>query len=1259
MKNHKIILFYTITALSLVALVLLGGGIVLHKNQQQQLERDIKIYRDSMAQEAEGLRQSLHQLMSFSRLIAGNPIIINTLDRHLKQEQASEVAVGMVDKNLETIADVENIAAVFLLDLDGLCLYSSKKEAQGLQHDVVLYLHDILSSGHGLYAIMTLETGQTILYDARVVLHGLEPVGLVVLEIRPHFFPLHSLNRSFIAEPPKASDLQIGLSSDNNILFNTVNNTVVALRPLPVFQNGQQAQLPIPSLDFFTYDPRTLFNTGFVQEKNAAGIDYYLFYESLVKPHLSLIHVIKKSWFHTNYRPASSDYSGYIIMLVLMLLIMLTLLYMVTRRHKQALQAAETLKTEAEQRILEKEKYEAIINNNPQGFWLNDFETGRILEVNQSLCTMIGRETQQLVGHRPAEFLRHSSGEPLAHHTRNLSLEGKLRLHDGKDVDVLINSSCILVPSLGKKICFSFFADISERKKEQEQLFLFSQAVEQSASAIVITDHNAQIVYTNHVFSELTGWTREEIYNEDIDVLTGGSREGVLAQEIWEQISQGGTWKGFLRSSKKDGSPYWEGQTICPLYDRTTSKISYYLAIKNDITQRLELEKKFKAQLAKLELVVEHAVIGIVHVVEQRFAWASRAASEMFGYDDTEELYSLYTSVLFENESTHQEVLHGLEQAFGEDKVFHSDRLLCRKDGNLFWCSLTAKIIDPSSTDQGAIWLLKDISRQKEEELQLQLAKERAEQANQAKNDFLANISHEIRTPMNAIIGMSDLALETSLNQEQQYYISTVNKAAGSLMFLLNDILDFSKMESSKLELKSAPFSLEHTIREAIDMVQYLADEKGLNLDYCLEPNVPPLVRGDALRFRQILVNLLNNGIKFSEKGIISVQVAVQDRHWDSIVLACAVRDQGLGIPPEKSANIFEKFVQGDTSSSRDVSGSGLGLTICRRLCNMMGGEISVQSVVNEGSVFTFTVLLETVALEEVAQDQEAIARLQQLRILVVDDNDSNRFLAKALFQRDMHQTAEAGNGLEALQLLLIQDFDLLLMDVQMPVMDGLKVTRIIRACEQKACNLVSEDLDPDLRDKLHQRLRGGHVPIIALTAHDMQEDKQRCLDAGMDGYAIKPFKTDDIYPIYYQVYCQKKNNALHHADAAHYAPIPEDSMDTVPEKDQDLIAKVAEYLKNIYSLEPEQVEQMLQLSAHSIAETLAQAKEAWAGKDLAALSAAGHKAKGILLGVGLKDQADQARQIEAASKEGKDLDYMAILQELEEGLQSLLVLSS
>ena len=400
---------------------------------------------------------------------------------------------------------------------------------------------------------------------------------------------------------------------------------------------------------------------------------------------------------------------------------------------------------------------------------------------------------------------------------------------------------------------------------------------------------------------------------------------------------------------------------------------------------------------------------------------------------------------------------------------------------------------------------------------QLQDARLKAEAASQSKSIFLANMSHEIRTPMSAIIGMTDLALEKAADSQQRKYLETVKLSADSLLSLINDILDFSKIEAGQLELDEHPFILAEAVEAAVRTVSFLSKEKGLVILTEIAEDAPKAVAGDSLRFRQIILNLLSNAIKFSEQGPIRIQVGMADAGPETVTLQVAVIDRGIGIKADKIGTIFSAFSQEDSSVSRRFGGTGLGLAICRQLCELMDGDISVQSEQGKGSTFTFTAIVGRTAempkAAALAVPTESAA-LQPLRVLLVEDNPANRFLLRVVLEKSEHQVTEAFDGLAALNMLLEDDrFDLILSDVQMPRLDGYSLTRIIRACEENG------ELDPEaggkledgMLERLRDRLHGRHRLIIAMTANAMTGDQEKCFAAGMDDYLTKPVNKDQL----------------------------------------------------------------------------------------------------------------------------------------------------
>jgi CheY-like chemotaxis protein len=356
---------------------------------------------------------------------------------------------------------------------------------------------------------------------------------------------------------------------------------------------------------------------------------------------------------------------------------------------------------------------------------------------------------------------------------------------------------------------------------------------------------------------------------------------------------------------------------------------------------------------------------------------------------------------------------------------------------------------------------------------------------------------------------MTHLALDARNAGQQRRLLQTVKQSAEGLLGILNDILDFSKIEAGQLQLDQRPFRLDRLLEALMSIMNVPAVEKGLKLEVLKAPGLPEAFVGDDLRIHQILLNLVGNAIKFTAHGsvILRVKRAAGVQVEGVTRLHFSITDTGIGIAPDKLEDIFKSFEQADTSYAREYGGTGLGLAISRQLTTLMGGTMWVASEPGRGSTFHLTLALEPCAaglVEPAPVDHDHPGpAAKNLRILVVDDNEINREVASMMLEKE-HQVTAAANGLEALEALRVQTFDLVLMDVQMPLMDGLTTTTIIRALEERLP--LKENLPKELIGELGNRLRGGHVPIVAMTAHAMGEDREMCLAAGMDNYITKPF---------------------------------------------------------------------------------------------------------------------------------------------------------
>jgi PAS domain S-box-containing protein len=499
-----------------------------------------------------------------------------------------------------------------------------------------------------------------------------------------------------------------------------------------------------------------------------------------------------------------------------------------------------------------------------------------------------------------------------------------------------------------------------------------------------------------------------------------------------------------------------------------------------------------RTSVLELETIFSTSLVGIILVRDGQIVNANKRMCEMFGYD-REEMINGGVRQFFSGRRAFRRFIRRHLHLLIESNIEQVEYDLKRKNGTFVSCTLSGKAIDRSNLAQGTVWVIEDISRRKAAEYELEHAREAAEAASVAKGEFLANMSHEIRTPMNGIIGLTNILLRQNMPDSQHEHLVLIQRSAIRLMTIINDILDFSKLEAGRFELEQQPFSLRDLLSEVIQPMEPTVRKKNVQLSLEVDPAVPDIIQGDQTKVMQVLTNLIDNSLKFTKNGFVRVEVQLNQQDTSlSGTLLFKVVDSGIGIAPAYSAKVFESFSQADSSHSRTFGGTGLGLSISKGLVELMGGEIWFQSEPEKETCFYFTLPL-TAPEKNVAQPPDRGTTYQWLdstlaqgngkRILVAEDEYINTILISTLLKQANYRVTLVKNGREAVDAWRGGVFDCILMDIQMPKMDGYEAVARIREAE-------SAD---------------EHIPIIAMTAHAMVGDRQKCLVAGMDDYISKP----------------------------------------------------------------------------------------------------------------------------------------------------------
>ncbi len=622
-------------------------------------------------------------------------------------------------------------------------------------------------------------------------------------------------------------------------------------------------------------------------------------------------------------------------------------------------------------------------------------------------------------------------------------------------------------------------------RKRQFQTSLLDQV---NDAIVAVDSKDFRITYCNAAAERLFGWSAPEALGQQYRAVAGTVVTPIERQAIHADILHRGSWNGEIICTNREGKRFVVSVSWSVLRDHA-GNAQGVVGIHRDITAPKQMEQALRATQDRLKLAQSALSLGAweVDLVSQTVE-CSEQLLHLYGIHQPRERLSLAEWHSYIHPDDRERKIAEVRAHFEEREPFDQQYRVTWPDGSLHWFHSKALVIfDDQGRAVRVVGVDFDVTAHKRIEEELARAKEAAEAASRAKSEFLANMSHEIRTPLNGVVGMTDLALETELTAEQREYLTTVKLSADSLLTVINDILDFSKIEAGKLELDPTEFRLRDFIDETCRLLALRAHQKGLELVCDVAPSVPEWVLGDAARVRQVLLNLVGNAVKFTERGEVAVAVEHRPDDGDGVRLAFAVRDTGIGITPEQQKIIFQPFAQADASTTRRFGGTGLGLTICQRLVKLMGGSIAMESDAGKGSTFRFTVRVDPIHNSSHEKIIEPAA-LKGVPVLVVDDNATNRRILAETLSRWGMRPVVADGAAEALRLYRSAGvpIPLVLADVHMPEMDGFELAAQIKRCQDAPT-------------------------IVLMTSGSHADDIARCRELKVDAYLTKPVAQKEL----------------------------------------------------------------------------------------------------------------------------------------------------